>query len=131
MIYRPAKKTALEQSDILAFFWQNTKNWVLLQMTPKSFWECQRVSYTPKKILRAYKEKIFDKSEFCSMTRWMEKQKTKNVQKMPKKGKNPDFLKLEFRFFGRIGQIVAENFSEGPNYSQVYPKIFSDQKNKI
>ena len=131
MIYRPDKKTTLEQSDIIAFFWPNTKNLVLLQMTLKLFWECQRVSYTPKKILGPCKEKFFAKNEFCSMTRWREKLKTKIVQKIVKKAKNPDFLKLEFWFFGRFGRIVAENFSEGLNYSQDYPKMFLEQKNKI
>ena len=100
-------------------------------MTPKSFWGCHKVSYTPQKILSPYKQKLFSKNEFCSMARKLKKRKIKSVQKMPKKGKNPDFLKLEFRFFGRFGRIVAENFSEGPTYSQVYPKNFLEQKNKF
>ena len=125
------KKTTFQQSDIFAFFWTNTENLVLLQMTPKSFWECHKVSYTLQKILSPWKQKFFSKNELCSMTRKLKKRKIKSVQKMPKKGKNHDFLKLEFRFFGRFGRIVAENFSEGPTYSQVYPKNFLEQKKKI
>ena len=52
------------------------------------------------------------------------------AKKGGKKGKNPDFLKFKISFFGRIGRIVAKNFSDGPTYSQVAPKKFLDQKNK-